>query len=710
MIARTARMQGSEVYFPIGIDRNGVGVERYTEKKYGIRMSETPREKFIQLAKVALDDLEAEMIGIMKRVGMSGNFDNYYRTDAEEYRKLTQATFIELWRRGLIYEATRPNNYCRECRTTIADADIEYEELPTWLVYIKFKLKGTDQYLTIATTRPEFLSSCQAVIVHPEDIRYTQLQGMKAVIPIYSREVPIIANRAAKPEFGSGIAMICSYGDYSDVRLFRELGLKEIIIIDEDGRMTSAAGKYAGLPVEEARKRIVEDLEKGGLVEKRENIMHRTPVCDRCKTPIEIISMKEFYLKQIDFLPQIREMAEKLIFHPEEHRQLLLNWIDSVIIDWPITRRRFYGTEVPIWYCKKCNKPNLPKPGKYYQPWKEKPPFKKCQFCDGKEFIGETRTFDTWFDSSISPLFISKYLEDKEFFSKTFPNSLRPQGKDIIRTWLYYTILRCYQLTKKNPWQHAWVMGYGVDEKGEKMSKSKGNVIDPVPLLEKYGADNFRFWSASEVSLGYDFRCSEQRVKGASKFLTKLWNISRFISSFPNPKKAKLTKTDEWMLGELSNLVKDCLKGYGDLNFFVPTSKIREFTWNFFAAHYIELVKARAYGQGFSKSEQESAWFTLHTCLRTILLLLAPVMPFITDYLWRVLYSKDSIHAEHFPKPQWGTELTKLTQKILEFNATVWNTKKKLGISLKDKIEMNIPIELEEFKKDLIAMHNLNQR
>jgi valyl-tRNA synthetase len=417
--------------------------------------------------------------------------------------------------------------------------------------------------------------------------------------------------------------------------------------------------------------------------------------------------MKEFYLKQIDFLPQIRKIAEKLIFHPEEHRQLLLNWIDSVTIDWPITRRRFYGTDVPIWYCKKCGKPNLPKPGKYYQPWKEKPPFKKCQFCDGKEFIGETRTFDTWFDSSISPLFISKYSKDEEFFEKIFPNSLRPQGKDIIRTWLYYTILRCYQLTKKIPWQHAWIMGYGVDEKGEKMSKSKGNVIDPIPLLEKYGADNFRFWNAAEVSLGYDFRCSEQRVEGASKFLTKLWNISRFISSFPEPKKVKLTKTDEWMLGELNNLVKDCLKGYGDLNFFVPTSKIREFTWNFFAAHYIELVKARAYGQGFSKSEQQSAWFTLHTCLKTILLLLAPVTPFITDYLWRMLYSKVSIHSEQFPKPEWKTEMTKLTQKILEFNTTVWNTKKKLGMSLKDKIEINIPIELKPFEKDLVAMHNI---
>jgi valyl-tRNA synthetase len=709
MIARTARMFGFETFFPIGIDRNGVPVERYTEKKFNIKMHETPREKFIELAATALDDLEAEMIQIMKMMGMSGDFENYYRTDGKDYRTLTQATFIDLWNKKLIYEATRPNNYCTDCGTTIADADIIYEELPTWLNYIKFKVARTEGTITIATTRPEFLGSCQAILFNPNDARYTELGGMKAIIPLYNREVPIIANPAASPEFGSGIVMICSYGDYEDVRLFRDLNLKEIMLIDEKGKMTSNAGKYAGLTIEEARKNIIEDLEKECLIEKRENIKHRTPICERSKTPIEIISMKEFYLKQIEFLPQIKKLSEKIIFHPEEHRQILLNWIDSVKIDWPITRRRYYGTDVPIWYCKKCGKANLPKPEKYYQPWKEKPPFKKCQFCDGKEFIGEIRTFDTWFDSSISPLFISKYMRDESFFKKIFPNSLRPQAKDIIRTWLFYTLLRCFQLTKKQAWEHAWIMGYGVDEKGERMSKSKGNVLDPIPILEKYGADNFRFWNATEVTLGSDFRCSEQRIEGASKFLTKLWNIARFISSFPEPKKAKLTPTDKWILAELTNLIKKSIQGYKDFNFFIPTNEIREFAWNTFAAHYIEMCKARAYGQGFNKQEQGAAWFTLHYCLKTILILLAPITPFISDKIWRELYSKKSIHLEEFPKEKWKTDLIKLTEKMKEFNSITWDTKKKNGLSLKDQIKTKIPSELKEFKKDLIAMHNIKK-
>ncbi|MFH8086832.1 MAG: valine--tRNA ligase [Candidatus Aenigmatarchaeota archaeon] len=707
MIARTARMLGFEVYFPIGIDRNGIPVELYTEKKYNIRLHEVERKKFIELCKHSLDDAEKVFIKIMKLAGLSGDFDNYYRTDSEEYRKLTQTTFIWLWKKGLIYEATRPNNYCKDCKTTIADAEIQYEELPTKLVYISFKVKETGKDLIIATTRPEFLCSCQAVIVHPEDERYKSLHNMHAIVPIYEREVPIIPCKEAKPEFGTGAAMVCSYGDQSDVRIFREFNLKEIIAINENGEMTENAGNYSGLKIEEARRRIIEDLQKMGLIKKIEEIWHRTPLCERSKTPIEIIPMKEYYLKQIPFLEDLKKEIERIKFHPKEHKNILLNWINSVTTDWPISRRRFYGTEIPIWYCEKCGKANVPKPGKYYKPWKEKPPFSRCSFCNGKKFIGEQRTFDTWFDSSISPLFISKFLKDKKFFKKTYPNSIRPQGKDIVRTWLYYTLLRCYQITKKMPFEHVWISGYGVDEKGEKMSKSKGNVIDPLPIIEKYGSDAFRFWGAQEASLGYDFRCSEQRIFANSKFLTKLWNVARFISSFPQPKKAKLTRTDEWILAELSNLIEECLKGYEDFNFFIPSNKIREFVWNLFASHYIEMVKSRAYGNGFRKEEKEAAWFTLHTCLKSLLLLLAPISPFITDYIWKKLYSKKSIHLETFPKPKWKNDMTKLTKNLVEFNSRVWEEKKKKGISLKEAIKVEIPEELKVFEKDLKVMHNI---
>jgi len=502
--------------------------------------------------------------------------------------------------------------------------------------------------------------------------------------------------------------MICSYGDYSDVRLFRELNLKEIIAITPEGKMEKNAGKYAGLTIKEAKKRIIEDLEKDGLIQRRERIMHRTPLCYRSKTPIEIIPMKEYYLKQLDFIPELIKIAKKIKFFPERHRQILLDWISSLIIDWPISRRRYYGTEIPIWYCNNCGKACLPKPGKYYRPWKEGPPFKLCPHCKSdKGFEGENRTFDTWMDSSISPLFISRYQKDDDFFKKTFPAGIRPQAKDIIRTWLHYTILRCYQLTKKHAFERAWIMGYGVDEEGKRMSKSKGNVVDPIPILEKYGGDIFRFWNAAEAGLGSDFRYSNDRIEGSAKFLTKLWNISRFISMFPEPKKAELTATDKWILSELNELIKKCIKGYENFDFFIPANAIREFTWNLLAPHYIEMVKSRAYGEGFGEKEQKAAWYTLHIALKCLLKLFAPIAPYMTDSVWRELYEEKSIHLGSLPKPELGFKLEKLTEKIIEFNTNIWKTKKDGGLSLKTEINVEIPKNLKVFEKDLKKMHNI---
>ncbi|HXV50632.1 MAG TPA: valine--tRNA ligase [Nitrosopumilaceae archaeon] len=707
MIARTARMAGKNVYFPIGIDRNGLPVELYTEKKYNIRMRETERGKFLELCKRALDELEAEMIQIMKSLGISSDFANYYRTDSEEYRALTQSTFIELWKKNLVYLANRPNNYDWVSGTTIADAEINYVDIQTKLVYMKFTVKDSNDTVIIASTRPELLCSCQTVIVNPDDKRYSKIVGKKITIPVFNRDVTVRTHPSAQMEFGSGAVMVCSYGDQNDVALFRELNLEEIVAIGLDGRMTKAAGKYEGLKVKQAREKIIEDLKNNGLVEKIEDIVHRTPVSERSKNPIEIIPMEEYYLKQKESVEKIRQIGSQITFYPDMHKQILMNWLDSITIDWPISRRRFYGTEIPIWYCKKCSEPHVPPPGKYYRPWKDKAPFSKCQKCGNSEFSGEERTFDTWMDSSVSPLFVAKYQKDEEFFKKTYPATIRPQAKDIVRTWLYYTILRCEQLTGKTPWSEAWIMGYGLDEKGMKMSKSKGNAIDPLPVIQQFGADTFRFWSASEINHGYDFRCSEQKIESTKKFLSKLWNVARFLSSFEVINSAKPTTVDWWILSELENLVSECKKGYAEYNFFIPSTAIREFMWNLFAAHYIEMVKARAYGLGFSDDEKKAAIYTLHKVLSTVLKLLAPITPFISDYLWQQLYSKTTIHKESQVEPESLVDMSKFTKEIVEFNSKVWNKKKDKGLSLKDSISIAVPQSLDQFKKDLQAMHNL---
>ncbi len=703
MLARSARMAGNSVYFPMCLDNNGIKIERTVEKKYGKNAHDYQRDEFLRLCKEEITGYGKSIIETAKQIGMSCDFKNVYTTDSDDYRTLTQATFIDLWKKGLVHEDFRPSNFCPHCKTVIAEAEVEYEELSTTLYYINFKVKETMDNLTIATTRPELLCACQAVLIHPNDERYKRLHGQNLVIPHYNRTVPIIDHAYAKPEFGTGVVMICSFGDLGDVALFRELNLEAIMAIDTDAKMTDKTGKYAGMPVEEARVSLIEDLKKDGLVAKEEKIMHRTPLCEKCKTPVEFIMVKEYYLKQLEFLDDIRKMADQIKFHPPKNKQILINWIDSIKIDWPISRSRFYATEIPIWTCKSCGEKLVPKGGRYYRPWKEPAPFDKCPKCGKKEFIGETRVFDTWMDSSISNLYVSKYKKDLAFFRKAFPNMVRPQGRDIVRTWLYYTMLKSQLLLKKKAWKHAFIHGMGLDEQGRAMHKSLGNYIDVRPLLGNPGADAFRFWAASETGVGDDFRMSQERIMGASKFLTKLWNTARFISMFDDkPEPQQIIEADRWILSELGKLIKVCEDGYADYNFFVPANAIRDFVWNIFAPHYLEMVKSRAYEGG------DSASYTLHTVLRGLLQLLAPICPFITDKIYRELYGK-SVHSQEFLKArkEWEKKLAKATPALIEFNSRIWKEKKEKSLPLNSEFEAKIPKKLLLFERDLRAMHKL---
>jgi valyl-tRNA synthetase len=310
-------------------------------------------------------------------------------------------------------------------------------------------------------------------------------------------------------------------------------------------------------------------------------------------------------------------------------------------------------------------------------------------------------------DSSISELFITGYTRYPELFKRAFPCALRNQGKDIIRSWLYYTLLRAYQLFEKPAFEHVFVNGHGVDDHGEKMSKSKGNVVDPIPVLEKYGADVFRFWVASETSVGNDFRYSEERMDTSQKFLTKLWNVSRFISMFPLKKTAKeLQPADKWILAELNKSIEKCEAGYEDFNFFIPANEIKYFAWNVFADHYIEIAKNRAY------NGDQAALYTLHTCLQSILKMLAPISPFITEKVWLSLYSKESIHLEEFPKQNKKADkkMLEITSKLQEFNSAIWKFKKEKGLALNTELEKaTAPEVLQPFAEDLKAMHKIKE-
>jgi len=719
MIARYFRMKGYNVLIPFYADRNGLPVEVQVEKTYKINayeVTKTPegREHFLKLCREFLDKTEKEIVKIWKRMGCS--FDYWKNgTDSPEYRRITQATFIELFKKGLIYEAERPVNWCPRCRTTLADAELEYIEEKAYLYYIKFMVKETGEEVIVATTRPELLKACKALAFNPSDERYTRLKGLHAIVPVYGHEVPILTHQEVDPKFGTGLVMVCSYGDKTDVKMFRDLKLEPRIIIGKDGRMLDDAGPIAGLTVKEAREKIVQILESQNLIVKKEVIEHSVPVCWRCKTPIQIINTREWFLKQLELKDAIKKIALEIDFKPEMHRKKLLDWIESITTDWPISRDRYYATEVPLWRCKKCGAILLPEPGKYYRPWIDEPPWNKCPKCGAdKEFLeGEKKVFDTWFDSSISVLYVTGFLRNQKLFEKAFKNTLRPQGQDIIRTWLYYSLLRVYQLTGKPAFRWVRITGMGLDEKGEAMHKSKGNVIDPEPFLEKYGADAFRFWAAGASKLGYDYRFSEQMLKTGRLFATKLWNIARFISAFPKPSEGySLRPIDKAALAKLSEMLKRIDKAYGELDVFEPINEIYQFTWNFFADHYIELVKARAYNTSrkYNEEEQKAAWYTLHTILDSILRALAPIMPFITDAIYRRLYGR-TVHKEKFPEPKdewlkWDSELAELAMRA---NSVIWTYKKRHNIKFKDPLpgRVYIPKKLEPIREELRDLHNI---
>ena len=699
MIARAEKMKGKEVLFPYCLDRNGLPVERAVEKKYGKSLHEYDREEFIKLCNETINEFSDEIFRIYRKTGISADYGNSYLTDSEEYRKVTQETFIDLWKKGLVYEATRPINWCLGCRTTLSDADLEYGEGSTTLHDLAFTVKESGEAMTIATTRPELLGACKAVIYNPKDGRYRHLEGKTAIVPVYGIEVPILANDYAKMEYGSGILMVCSYGDYGDIGLFEKLKLEPVQCIDEFGKMAQASGMLEGMGIMAARKKILEAL--GDCKTGERQVQQRTPKCDRCGSRIEFLPMTEWYVRQTDYLDDLREMSAKMEFHPECNKKILDNWMDSVTMDWPISRKRYFATEMPLWKCNKCGEWCVPEPGKYYQPWKQKFPG-KCPKCGGDEFTGEERVFDTWVDSSISNVYVSKYLYGRDFTKADYVCDMRPQGRDIVRTWLYYATLRNYHLFRKPPFRHVMIHGMGLDEKGKKMAKSKGNAIDPEPMIDKYGADAFRYWAASETSIGGDFRISEDRISGAGKFLTKLWNVSRFVSMFPEAERPeKLNASDEWILSETNALIGASIEGYSGYNFFIPSNKVKEFLWNVYAAHYLEMVKARAY------EGDASALYTMHQTLRAALRLLAPIMPFITYWIYKTMYGKN-IHKEPFPEKAGVAQTDGLTDAIIGFNSGVWKAKKEQGISLKEAVEkIEIPGNLAHLREDLTRMHNL---
>lgn len=656
IIARYKRMNGFDVLFPQGWDCHGLPTEVKVEETHNIKKSDVPREEFREMC----IELTRGNIRMMKKqmqsLGFSQDWSREFVTMTPEYKRKTQLSFLKMYHQGLIYQAVHPVNWCPRCETAIAFAEVEYNENETYLNYLEFPEVDGELKVLIATTRPELLSACVAVTVHPDDERYNNLAGKYLEVPLYGRKVKVITDEDVDPEFGTGAVMICSFGDKTDVSWINRYDLDVIEAIDEKGLMKDVAGKYSGCTISECKENIIADLKSSGELEKQEKVDQNVGLCWRCKTPIEILVKKQWFVAVKDLTDTIVDTANGMDWIPEHMKTRLLNWTGSMDWDWCISRQRIFATPTPVWYCKECGEVKLPDESDLPIDPTQDLPHSKCD-CGSSEFIGETDVLDTWMDSSITPMVIAGW--PSEDYSKLFPSSLRQQGHDIIRTWAFYTILRCKALTNQEPFREVVVNGMVFGDDGHKMSKSRGNVIAPEEVIEQYGADALRLWAANSVP-GSDVPFAWKDVKHSYKFLRKFWNAFRFISMHLSAIEIEedeifqyLKPMDLWILSRLNHLVGEVTDSLEIYNFARAKSSIQNFIWNDFCDEYIEAVKYRLYADLSSESQSQSqiaAKYTLKTVIYTSLKLLSPLTPHFSEEIYQYLDDKNiSIHKTDWP-------------------------------------------------------------
>ena len=758
VIARSQRLMGKEVYFPWGVDRNGINIEFTVEKKTGKKMKTYDRAQFLELCKETIEEYTVAMRKTARRVGLSCDFKNEYLTDAPNYRAVTQSIFVDLFKKGDIIEDLRPNIYDPIEGTTIADAEVERLSRKTKLVDVIWSTESGEK-VVISTTRPELICACGVVVVHPDDKRYTNLIGEKLILPLDTEGrdnfVEIKTHSSVKSEFGSGVLMVCSFGDQNDVSVFREMGIKPFQAIDLLGNMTNIAGPLSGLPVLEARELAIKILQDNNLIESVEVRDQEVPVSERGKNPVEIILLKEWYVRQTEMQKRISELSNEINFVPQRNKQYLLDWMENISIDWPISRRRWYHTEIPIWYSEDETRVVVPPAGVYVQPWNEGPPDgSEVLDRESREFLGkyaelkedlgvlsgEEKVFDTWMDSSNSNLFVSGYLSNSKMFERAFPTGIRPQGKEIVRTWLYYTLLKSALLFDKPGFENVWIDGLGMDPWGRKMSKSLGNGIDADSVLEcgaggrtgswkikgpeksvqlkanKIGSECFRLWKACDAQVGDDFHINPEEIeKKYFGVLTKIFNVARFASQFDVPEDLEkvpsdICNADAWILAEFSEINKSVKKSWERIDIYSAAQSIKNFSTGIFPSHWLEMAKTRLY-----EGDLNAAW-VLHRIVKDLLTIFSPICPFFTDYLSTTLYGHSAVDVRSFPPipvsefgdTERGDLLRKMTHSLVSFNGDVWKTKKDSGTSLNSPISnIKIPIELELLEDALTKMHKL---
>ncbi|WP_433625675.1 valine--tRNA ligase [Halomicrococcus sp. NG-SE-24] len=694
--ARYHRLQGENVLFPQGWDCHGLPTEVKVEENHDIHRTDVSREEFRDLCVEHTEEQIDSMKETMNALGFSIDWDAEYRTMDPEYWAKTQRSFVEM--DDYVYRDEHPVNWCPRCQTAIADAEVENEDRTGTLYYITFEGVENED-LEIATTRPELLPACVAIAVDPDDERYADRIGETFEVPLFGQEVELIGDDDVDGDFGTGAVMICTFGDKQDVDWWAEHDLDLRPVVTEDGHLNDLAGEFAGLTIDVAKEAIADELDEEGYLNDAEETEQSVGACWRCDTPIEILSKEQWFVEV--HKDEILEQAEEVEWIPDHMSARLEEWTEGMDWDWVISRQRVFATPIPAWECDECGHWHIADVDELpVDPTEDDPAVGDCPECGADAWVGETDVMDTWMDSSITPLHISGWPDDLDL-AEFEPVALRPQGHDIIRTWAFYTLLRIAALTDEHPWDTILVNGMVFGPDGNKMSKSRGNVVAPTEAVEEYSADAFRQSLALGGQPGSDIQFQWKEVKSASRFLTKVWNIFQFAANHFDEDTADVSDpayrdADRWILSRLSRTADAVEADMEEQRFDTALRTLREFVWEDLADDYLELVKGRLY-EG-RPGERDAARHALYTCVSSVVRMLAPFSPFLAEEIHDHLPGTgESVHRARWPDVEMhDEEAEEAGEVIAEVASEVRAWKSDEGMALNadlDRIELYADLE-----------------
>ena len=696
ILIRYHRMLGDPTLYVPGTDHASIATEvKVVEKlkKEGKSKESLGREKFLEEAWKWKEEYGGKIVEQQRKLGLSCDWQRARFTMDEGCSKAVLEVFERLYNEGIIYKGERLVNWCPECKTPISDIEVEYEEQKSNLWHIRYKIENSDDYVVVATTRPETMLGDTAVAVNPNDERYKDIVGKRVFLPIVNKYIPVVADRYVDMEFGTGVVKITPAHDPNDFKVGKRHDLEIINILNEDGTLNEKAGKYEGMTTLEAREEIVKELKDIGALVKIEPHVHNVGSCYRCHHTIEPYISNQWFVKMEELAKPAIEAVKNgdIKFIPKRFEKIYLNWMEN-IEDWCISRQLWWGHRIPAYYCKECGKITV-----------SKEHITTCE-CGGA-VVQDEDTLDTWFSSALWPFSILGWPDNTEDYSYFYPNSVLVTGYDIITFWVSKMIFSGLHYTNKIPFENVYIHGLVRDSQGRKMSKSLGNGVDPIEVIENYGTDALRFSLTQNISAGNDMRYMPEKLETARNFANKLWNAAKFVNMYIDDIAVENVENflpaDKWILTKLSKLEKEVKDNLDKYELGVPLQKLYDFIWSDFCDWYIEIVKTRLYDKETNPFSYSVAVWTLNHVLVQVIKMLHPYMPFITEEIYQNLHTdKNSIMKDMYPCDNYNFEKeTEIIELFLNMIRNIRNERLNSGINGSKKVNAQVYLKNENDKK-----------